>query len=130
MPFYTPAHAVPIAIAAMAALSLSIAEPALAGISKNSRVPVGSALLIGGDTPRGIDIDGQNRSAQPVEMLVERNGKRSVIRVLAPRESFMQYIRADETIVFRNTSDTSRATVYWHVSSYSKQANPRLVAAD
>ncbi|MEL7197432.1 MAG: hypothetical protein AAGL10_03875 [Pseudomonadota bacterium] len=111
---------------AVATAALVIASPVLAGISKNSRVPAGSALLIGGDTPRGVDIDGQNRSTVRVDLLVERDGERRLVRTLEARESFMQYIRADETIVLRNTSDDARATIYWHISGYSKQANPRV----
>ena len=120
-------------ILALGAASLLIASPALAGISKNSRVPAGFALVIGGETPRGIDVDGQNRGDVAVELLVERtdeNGdaERRLVRALAPRERFIQYIRADEAIVLRNTSDDARATVYWHVSGYSDSANPRIVS--
>ncbi|MEL7188224.1 MAG: hypothetical protein AAGK17_01625 [Pseudomonadota bacterium] len=111
---------------AFAVPALVVTSPALAGISKNSRVPAGAALLIGGSTPKGIDIDGQNRSKVPVEMSVESDGERRFVRTLAPRERFVQYIRADETIVLRNLSDGERATIYWHVSGYSKQANPRI----
>lgn len=124
-------HRVKGAMLAIAAVSLSVSAPLAAGDSRNSRVPAGQALLIGGDTPRGIDVDGQNRSSVPVEMLVERANEdgvveRRVVRTLAPRERFVQYIRADEAVVFRNTSDEVRATVYWHVSGYSKAANPRI----
>ena len=114
------------ALVAIAAISFAMSAPLSAGDSRNSRVPPGQSLLIGGDTPRGIDVDGQNRSSVPVEMLVERDGESRVVRTLAPRERFIQYIRPDETVVFRNTSNEVRATVYWHVSGYSKAANPRL----
>lgn len=119
---------------AFIAASLVIAAPVQAGISKNSRVPSGAALVIGGETPKGIDVDGQNRSSVPVEMLVESTSEdgtvtRRCVRILAPSERFMQYIRKDEGLVFRNSSDETRATVYWHVSGYSKQAKPRIEAA-
>ncbi len=116
----------PRAVPIVGALALALAAPLNAGIAKNSSIPADRALVIGGETPGAVDVDGQNRSRVAVEMLVERDGKRRVIKTLAPRESFTQALRRDEAIVFRNTSSSQRAIVYWHVSGYSKAANPRV----
>lgn len=117
-------HPIYAAVLCLSVLSLSTAVQA--GTSENTRIPAGQALLIGGDTPGSVDVDGQNRSRVKVEVLIERDRKRHVVQILEPREGFLQSLRKDETIVFRNTSTDQRALVYWHISGYSMAANPRV----
>ncbi len=107
-------------------LGLVFSNTSNAGISKNSFIGSGQALVIGGAQPKGVDFDLQNRGSAPVEILIQKEGKRETTIILAPDSNHIQYIPAKSSLVLKNQSNEERALVYWHVSGYSSLMDPKL----
>jgi len=97
-----------------------------AGISKNSYIGSGQALVIGGTQPKGVDFDLQNRGSVLVEILIQQEDKRKSTIILAPDSNHIQYIPAKSSLVLKNQSNEKRALIYWHVSGYSSLMDPKL----
>ncbi|WP_108812300.1 hypothetical protein [Sphingorhabdus sp. Alg231-15] len=102
-----------------------IASAAHAGISQNNYIAKGDTLLLGGTQPKTISFDGQNRGDVAVEILLQNRTSRTLVRSIAPGESFNQSVPKNQVMVLRNKSNDQRARVYWHVSGYSSTVNPR-----
>lgn len=120
-------HRAKIITATIAALSLS--QMATAGISKNSSIKGGDALLLGGEQPGRVDIDGQNRGDTDIELFIEGNDETQRIAIISPGERFYESVPKDRTFVIQNASDDETADVYWHISRYSNRANARFRTA-
>lgn len=105
---------------------LAISSSAFAGISKNSKIPSGDALLLGGEQPRRVLIDGQNRGKTNIQLILKDNDKRKILAVVKPGKRFNQAVPKNQTLVIHNNSETETARVYWHISGYSKLANARI----
>ena len=110
-------------------VALLVAAPAYAGISDNDKINAGDALLIGGTQPAWIDIDGQNRGDTEIVLSIDDGETIKTVAAIAPGEKFIQSVPKNRTLVIGNSSENETARVYWHISGYSKQANPRFASA-
>lgn len=110
--------------------STIISTAASAGISDNTKISKGDSLLLGGKQTGSINVDGQNRGDSIVELsLLNDDGDKAVVTVL-PGKGFSQYVPKNRTLIVRNLSETEAAKVYWHISRYSKSANPRFLSEE
>lgn len=112
-------------VAILAAAAVMVSTGAHAGISKNNRIEAGNSLLLGGTQARGVDIDGQNRGQTELELYVRQQDTLKFLSRVSPGKSFYEFVPKNQTLVIRNTSDENSGKVYWHISGYSKSANPR-----
>lgn len=106
------------------------AEIAAAGISKNSKINGGDALLIGGAQPGRIIVDGQNRGQTAIELFIQSKDGTKTVATIATGKAFNQSVRKEQTLVIKNLSQSEPAKIYWHVSRYSKFANARSVTLE
>lgn len=111
---------------AIITLTFLTGSVAYAGNSSNNKIPEGNALLLGGTQPSRVDFDGQNRGSTDLELVLRNGDTEKRLAVITPREGFTESIPKYQTLVIKNLSDTQPAKVYWHISGYSKQANPRI----
>jgi len=59
--------------------------------------------------------------------LIIRDGEKSkMIAVIEPGKGFNESVPRNRVFVIHNVSDDEPARVYWHISGYSKLANPRI----
>ena len=105
---------------------LLLAGLASAGISKNTPIKGGDALLLGGEQPGRIQIDGQNRGSTEVELLIENELGSDSVEIISPGGKFFQSVPRSQTLVIQNKSEDETARVYWHISRFSSQANARI----
>jgi len=103
---------------------------ASAGISKNSKISSNDALLIGGTQPAWIDVDGQNRGKNTLKLFVRDGDKDTFLATVEPGKGFNESVPKNKILVIENMSDDKNARVYWHISGYSKLANPRLNSSE
>ncbi len=106
--------------------SLSLGLTATAGISANNKIAGGDALLLGGEQPGWIDIDGQNRGDYALTLIIQDGESEETVGSVLPGDRFNQSVPKGKVLLVRNTSVDSAARVYWHISGYSSAANPRL----
>lgn len=110
----------------IALIAVSFASAAIAGTSQNNKLKAGETLLIGGTQPGWITIDGQNRGDTPIRLKIRSGDTETEIITVAPNQGFNQPVRKNKILVIQNMSDAAPTRVYWHISRYSKSANPRI----
>lgn len=115
-------------ITTLALAGTMIATTAFTGVSQNNKIKRGNSLLLGGTQTGWIDIDGQNRGETELELFVRKGETLKLLARVKPGKGFNESVAKNQTLVIRNTSDETPAKVYWHISRYSKAADPRLEA--
>jgi len=113
-------------ITSLALAGSLMSTAAFAGISQNNKIKAGNSLLLGGTQAGWIDVDGQNRGKTDLELLVRKGETLQLLTRVKPGKGFNESVAKNQILIIRNTSNETSARVYWHISGYSKAANPRI----